>query len=286
MIYASEGAPGFPGKIVMVPLAGYKMGFLNAEYPSGLAIHPDGTLYIAETGAGMISRIDPNGTKEAFIEGLCFPQALALDDQGNLYAITGPQGFVPDPDVNPAPVSGDTILRISPNGDITTIAYLPGSSALAVNPSGDIFIAVSTLGSARTTSYVVRMTPGGSQTVFATGFHDAMGVAFDLAGNLYVSDESHNSITRIAGFPQGILSGMVTDSAGVPVEGARVQVVADTPIVVGQVVLTDAQGAFTLPAAPRTYRVIVTHPDFAEATVEDLMVTAGEELTVDITLIP
>ncbi|HEY69881.1 MAG TPA: hypothetical protein G4O08_04765 [Anaerolineae bacterium] len=284
--YASEGAPGFPGKIVMVPFAGYKMGFLNAEYPSGLAVHPNGTLFIAETGAGIISRIPPNEMKEVFVEGLHFPQALALDDQANLYAITGPQGFVPDPSVNPAPIFGDTIIRISPNGDMTTIAYLPGASALAISPGDDIFIAVSTLGSPRTVSNVIRMTPSGSQSVFATGFQDAMGVAFDLAGNLYVSDESHNSIVRIAGFPQGILSGTVTDAAGAPVEGARVQIVADTPIVVGQVIHTDAQGAFTLLAAPRTYRVIVTHADFVETILEDLIMAAGEDLTIEITLTP
>jgi len=285
-IYASEGAPGFRERVIQVQIGGFKSTYLDASFPSGLALRADGTLFVAETGAGIITRVAPDGSKDVFVEGLNFPQGLALDGQGNLYAITGPQGFVPDRSVNPAPIFGDAIVRISPSGDITTVAYLSGASALAVSPSGDVFIAVSILGSDRTESSVVRMTPDGNRSIFATGFQDAMGVAFDLAGNLYVADESHNSIARIAGFPQGTLSGTVIDAAGLPVEGARVQVFSVDPIVIGQVTHTDAQGGFTLPAAPRTYHVLVTKQDLTDTTIGDVSVADGEDTVIQILMQP
>jgi hypothetical protein len=105
-----------------------------------------------------------------------------------------------------------------------------------------------------------------------------------LAGYLYVSDERANGILRIGGFPQGTISGVVTDASGPPVANARVQVLSVDPIVVGQVVFTDAQGRFSLPAAPRLYSVTVTASGYESVTQEDVTVIGGEEAQLLIAL--
>jgi sugar lactone lactonase YvrE len=282
-VYASEAVPDSPPTRVVVLRPGeFLQPFVDADWPSGVARRADGALFVSETAAGRITRIDPDGSIEVVVEGLAFPEALALDAESNLYVVTGPAGFAPQPAV-PVPYTGDTITRITPEGEITTVGHLPGVVALTIGPGGDLFATVSYLGTQPGESQIVRISSDGTQTVFAGGFEDAVGMAFDIAGNLYVADTTSNGIVRIGGFPQGTLSGVVTDASGVPVEGARVQALSVDPIVVGQVVFTDTEGRFTLPAAPRTYSLTVTHDDVT-VTLEDVAVSADEETALEIAL--
>jgi sugar lactone lactonase YvrE len=282
-LYASEAAPGlFPVRVAELPQGGALKTLVDADYPCGLARRVDGVLFVSETAAGKITKVHPDGSTEALVAGLAFPQALALDQVGNLYAVTGPAGFTPDPTVAPAPQSGDRVVRISPDGEVTDVAYLPGAAGLAVSPQGDLFVSVSTMGGEVHESRIVAISREGNQTTFASGFEDAIGLAFDLAGNLYISDEHANGIARIGGFPQGTLSGSIADESGTPIEGARVQVLSLDPIVVGQVVFTDENGHFSLPAAPRIYRVTVAAEGHETAEFEGIEVTAGQETTIEV----
>jgi len=281
-LYASEGAPGYPSRVAELPPGKRLETLVEVEFPSGLTRRADGVLFVSETTAGKITQVFPDGTLQTFSEGIDFPQGLAFDMDGNLYAVVGPVGFTPQPGVFPAPTFGDRVIRISPEGEITNLVDLPGAAGLAVSPQGELFVSVSVMGSTRTESKIVRVSPDGKQVKFASGFEDAVGLAFDLAGNLYVSDQHANGIMRIGGFPQGTLSGLVTDESGTPIEGARVQVLSVDPIVVGQVVFTDENGRFSLPAAPRIYRVTVTAEGHAAAEFEAIQVTAGQETTIEV----
>jgi hypothetical protein len=89
---------------------------------------------------------------------------------------------------------------------------------------------------------------------------------------------------RIGGFPQGILKGKVTDPSGAPLEGARGQVLSVDLIVIGQMVLTDAEGRFSLPAAPRTYSVIASAQGYQTTTQDGVIVSADGETLVEIVL--
>jgi len=284
-LYASEAAPGlFPVRVAIVPPGGMPHTLIRADFPSGLARRADGALFVSETGAGRITQVNPDGSTAVVAKGLNFPQALALDSNDNLYAITGPVGFRADQTVHPAPVFGDSIIRITPEGKVVTVASFPGVIALAVGPEGDLFATVGGYMTVRKGSEVSRVSLNGRVTALASGFGQATGLAFDLAGNLYVSDEHINGILRIKGFPQGTLSGVVTEASGAPVPGARVQVLAVDPIVVGQAVLTDAGGHFSLPAAPRTYSVIVSADGYETTTLEGIQVKANQETRLEISL--
>lgn len=80
--------------------------------PEGLAVAPDGSLLVAETGAGRISRIEPaTGTVTPLVEGLDFGMpasallppvntlaGVAVDDAGSLYIATVEGVFRYDPE--------------------------------------------------------------------------------------------------------------------------------------------------------------------------------------------
>src|SRR6266403_1442673 len=44
--------------------------------------------------------------------------------------------------------------------------------------------------------HIYKFTPGGARTTFASGLNDPMGLAFDSAGNLYVADEGSGRIFK------------------------------------------------------------------------------------------
>ena len=75
------------------------------------------------------------------------------------------------------------------------------------------------------TGSVLKFTPNGVGSVFAdSGFHLAVGLAFDVAGNLYVSNMDSNTIEKFApdGTDLGVFAGtglnepfgLIFDSAG------------------------------------------------------------------------
>jgi sugar lactone lactonase YvrE len=284
-LYASEGAPGFPGWIIFVPPGGNtSLRFSIADFPSGLAYSPDGVLYASETSAGRIIKINSNQRRETVAEGLYYPQALAVDMDNILFAVAGPFWFVPEPSVSPAPLLGDRIIRITPQGEITTVVQLQDITDLAVGPDGELYATVGGDLTGDPVGKVVRITPDGNTTVIASGFAQPRGLTFDAAGYLYVADEVLNGIARIAGFPQGTLSGVVTDTAGTPIEGARVRVLSVDPIVVGQVVFSDADSRFSLPVAPRTYSIIVTADGYEDVTLDGIEIIADQQMVVEIEL--
>jgi sugar lactone lactonase YvrE len=53
--------------------------------PVGMAFDATGNLYVAEWGAGRVSRIDPQGRRSIFAEGLSGPSGLAIGADGTIY---------------------------------------------------------------------------------------------------------------------------------------------------------------------------------------------------------
>ena len=105
-----------------------------------------------------------------------------------------------------------------------------------------------------------------------------------MPGNLYVADESRNGIVRLGGFPQGVLNCQVADDTGNPLAGARVHVYTDDPLLVGQVVYSDSEGHFSIPAAPRTYTLVVSADGFVTYTQGGITMLEGQEITLEFIL--
>jgi sugar lactone lactonase YvrE len=276
-LYVTEGAPGLPERVVSVlPGKAWPEPFVDAARPGGIARRADGTLIVAETIANRILQVNTDGSTEIFVSGITRPTSLAMDSDNNLYVVTGTGGRPLDE--YHMPDAGDTILRYTSSGEKTTLARWTRLAGLALAPSGELYAATGWDGG------IVSITEEGEVYPFASGLQEVTDLAFDLAGNLYISDTVLNGIVRIGGFPHGMIGGVITDDSGVPVENARVQILSDWPIVVGQVVIADTGGHFSLDAAPRTYVITVTAEGYEEKALREVKVEVDKETVVEIVL--
>jgi sugar lactone lactonase YvrE len=180
-------------------------------YPSG-----DGTT---------VTRITPSGTKSTFATGVNFAGGLGFDPSGNLFII----GY-----------ADDQIFKITPSGTKTVFANDPDAINLAVNASGEVFVAEN--------NGIAKYSPAGVKSSFATGLLNPQGLAFDHAGNLFVTNVGTGTITKITAtgtkttFASGLNkpSSLAFDGAGnlfVSVGGAN-QVVRYTPAGTGTIFAT------------------------------------------------
>jgi sugar lactone lactonase YvrE len=271
-LYFSEAAPGFQPRLVRIsPWGQVREVTRDLDFPAGLAFTPAGTLHVAEYESGEVSAVSPGGAVTLLATGMNHPQAVAADAAGVLYAAA-----------RWCRGDKDCIWRIQPDGSKTWFADLEpiGLRDLAFGPDGDLFVS----GPAGRQSGVLRIAPDGSVKNLAVGYLVAAGLAFDLAGNLYVSDDRDNSITRITGFPRGTLQGRVSDAdTGLPIAGARVSVATGYPVILGTQVTVGSDGRYSVPVAPRTYTVVASARSYAAAW-RQAQVTAGVALTADLAL--
>lgn len=222
--------------------------------PRGVAVDAAGTLYVADTGSHTIRKITPagavstlagqagsygtangNGSAARFRN----PGGVAVDGSGNVYV---------------ADTGNHAIRRITPAGDVTTLAGTPGSpgsadadaaqaqfrapTALVVDGTGNVLVAdtgnltirlVSTSGAVSTLAGVARE-PGNADGAGSDArFTSPSGIALEPAGTFVVSDS--RSVRRMTS------AGVVTTVTGV----------TDAPI--GYADGTGADARFSYPAA-------------------------------------
>jgi sugar lactone lactonase YvrE len=169
MVYTVAGQPGMIGC-----LDGYGD---NAQFnnPSAVAEDGAGNVYVSDSGNDVIRKITPsrvvstlagsagsagnadgNGAAARFWN----PQGLAVDETGNIYV---------------ADTGNNAIRKISPMGQVTTIAGLAGSAGFTDGP--------------------------GPQA----RFNGPAGIAVDKDGNLFVADTNNHCVRKIklVDAPQG-----------------------------------------------------------------------------------
>ncbi len=127
-------------------------------FPQGIAVAPDGTVYVADTGNGVVRRISFDGTVSTVAGNLAHPAGGSVDGWGEEVRFRGVQGMSLDCGGNlfVADRGNSTIRKIEPSGLVTTIAGAPlerGStdgpvavarfnkpSAVYAAPDGRVFI--------------------------------------------------------------------------------------------------------------------------------------------------
>jgi hypothetical protein len=216
------------------------------EYPSGIAVDPEGNVYVSEWDGNRIRKIAYNGVVttvcgdgspgrlDATGLGAQFnrPRSLALDAAGNLYAADwntyrvrriAPDGVVStltrraDFMQNPEDVAGGAIFEteVPPSG-------------IAVDTAGNLYVSEYTdgqWGAGGKGNVIWKVTPGVGISRFAgdNGFypnvHDGTGTAIRLSapdgmsfgpdGNLYSMSNGWNHLKRIT--PQGVSSSLQSD---------------------------------------------------------------------------
>ena len=158
---------------------------LNA---TGLAFGPDGYLYASSRAEGTVYRISPEGAMSTYAEGMGIATGLAFDAAGNLY-VGDRSGtiFKVGPDRKRVSESGDPVT----DREIFVYATLEPSVAayhLAFNDDGVLFVTGPTTSSNQAIYAIDR---DGKTSVFYQGLGRAQGMAFDVAGNLYVAASLH-----------------------------------------------------------------------------------------------
>lgn len=155
--------------------------------PTGMALDPDGDMFISSRFDGQVYRVQPEGTVSVFARNLGVATGVAFDRQGNLYV-------------------GDrngTIYRVNRQGIATAFANIEPSVAafhLAFDARGDLYV---THPSMSGYDEIHRITPDGEVHTFFGELGRPQGLAFDEADNLYVVAHYRGGSGIIRITPQG-----------------------------------------------------------------------------------
>jgi sugar lactone lactonase YvrE len=206
------------------------------NWPTGVAVGPDWTVYAADYANHLIRKISPDGlvTTLAGDGEPGWHDGAASDAQFN-----GPDGIAlaPSGDLYVADADNRRIRKVAPDGTVTTVAGdgRPGArdgpaltaqflypTGVAVDQSGTLYVADRGGHTIRTITPqgVVSTLAGDGRPGYTDGmgttaqFHDPMSVAVDRSGRLFVTDSGSHAIRMIT--PQGLVSTL----AGSPRSGS------------------------------------------------------------------
>lgn len=138
--------------------------------PTGLALDPDGTLFISCRNDGTIRRVTPEGQYETFTDGMGTATGIAFDQAGTLFVGDRTGG----------------IFAVDRLGAVRRFAKLPASVAayhLAFGPEGGLYVTAPTLSN---DDPIYLISPSGSVSRFFEHLARPQGLSFDRDGNLFV----------------------------------------------------------------------------------------------------
>jgi len=174
--------------------------------------------YVAEEQLQRVSIVQPDGGLQTFANGVGLVYGLALDSHGNVYA---------------AGTGDDTIREVTSGGGVSVYAsasILGSPSGLAFDADGHLFtcgagwggtinrigtngmvtniltgigwnesLAFDVAGNLYVScgAQVIKITPVGVISTYASGFNETWGLAFDRDGNLFVADAYENSVSKV-----------------------------------------------------------------------------------------
>jgi sugar lactone lactonase YvrE len=200
--FAGTGIAGYSGD-------GGPATAATLSFPGAVAADGSGNIFVADSGNGVIRKVDSSGTITTFSNVIVFyGAALAVDTGGNLYAADGFWTvWKIAPDGSSSIVAG-VEFQFGYNGDgiPATQAWLSEPNGLALDAAGNLYISdmfnyrirkvdtsgiISTIAGNGTAGFGG---DGGSAT--SAMIYGTEDVAVDARGNLYIAD-SFNSRVRI-----------------------------------------------------------------------------------------
>ncbi len=232
----------------------YASGDANVVHlstPSDVAVDANGDLYITERGSSLIRKLDVATNTISLIGGVSENGLGFSGDGGNA---TEAKFFVPDAiavsstgELFIADRFNHRIRKIAVDGIVTTVAgtFIPGytgdggdaSLASLSNPLDIVLDAADNIYFVDAGNHVIRKidhATGIISTIVGTGtpgfwgegslaanaqLNNPQGLAIDVAGNLYISDQGNARIRKISAADGTITTIMGTGTAGTPTAG-------------------------------------------------------------------
>ena len=173
----------------------------SLHYPTGIFVHSDGTIYIADSFNDRIRKIDPTGTittiagtedtgydgdgGPATLAVLNYPTGVLMDGSGNIFI---------------ADLGNNAIRRIDTSGVISTYANIMRPRSIALDSSGVLYVATNYDG-------INRVYPGGMVDLMPS-CTDSVGVSVDSENVVYVAcQSSHTIIKAVPGMAAQTIAG-------------------------------------------------------------------------------
>jgi len=166
--------------------------------PSGLAVGPDGRLYIADLGNSRVVSYDlVTGQTAVAITELKNPWGVAVDASSNIYvADTG---------------NGNVLVDIAGAQSTLTVPGITAPWGVAVDPSGSLVVSDHTSGNiVRVPNMSGTLTTASALTIEKNP-SSALGIALDTLGDLYTTDATGKAVYAIQRTAAAINLGTVSD---------------------------------------------------------------------------
>jgi sugar lactone lactonase YvrE len=193
----------------------------------GITVDPSGNLFIADgnqrirkVSNGLITTVAGGGATigdggPAAQAQLASPRGVALDSTGNMYiADTYSHRIRKVSNGAIATVAGNGSYGFSGDNGPATMAQLDHPSGVAVDPNGNLYVIdYNNFRIRKVSSGLITTVAGGgslsgdSIPATSANLSGPLGIAVDLSGNLYISDESTNRVRKVS-------NGVITTIAG------------------------------------------------------------------------
>ncbi len=167
--------------------AGLDNSYGISTNPEDLAIDQSGNVYAVTTINNNIIKILPNGTSSIFATLPSQGYQITIDSLGNIYTLHPNQNI---------------IYKTEPNGTVTNFGSITSSSYSLVTDSQNNIYVTNLMDKT-----IFKFTPSGNKTTFATLTANPRQITVDTLDNLYVSTNS-NTVLKIT--PSGVVNVMAT----------------------------------------------------------------------------
>ena len=211
------------------------------DHPASVAVDTAGNLYVADQGSSTIRKISLAGVVTTLAGNA--HQTGSNDGSGVTALFNNPCGVAVDGagNVYVADSANHTIRKITPDGEVTTLAGLAGRRgsnnglghraqfahprSLTVDVAGNVYVAdsanhtirkITSAGEVTTLAGIAGASGASDGLAHAALFTSPSGVAADAAGNVYVADTSNHTIRKISS------AGEVTTIAGALINAGSV----------------------------------------------------------------
>lgn len=196
------------------------------DKPTGVALDNQGNIYVANEGNNTVTQYGPGGLQNkggTLVNGIVNPQAIAIDGINNVYVENNYQNVTIYPgNTYPAAEFVETAL---------VQTYTPAQGPIFGIATHGQFFAWGSVSQVET-QYIDAMLGSGALTPFGASCDEAIAVAFDRAGTLYIVNATQTVVRfNFATTQEVVFATLDFSPAGIAIDNAR-----------GRVYLSNQQG--------------------------------------------